>query len=52
MMTTSNLWVVQLYDNGYWKDYGNPSTDFAKLYGICRKFAENGQKARVVRYRG
>lgn len=51
-MITSNLWVVQLYEDGYWKEYGQPSNDFSKLYEMCRKFAENGQKARVVRYKG
>jgi hypothetical protein len=45
------MWIIELYEDGYWKKYGQPSSDFTKLYGMCRKFAENGQKARVIRYK-
>lgn len=43
------VWKIEVYENGIWKQYGTPSTNFAKLYKMCEKFAANGQKARVVR---
>lgn len=43
------IWQIEVYENGTWRTYGNPSKNFAKLYKICEKFAENGTKARVVR---
>lgn len=44
-----NVWIVEVYENGVWRQYGAASVDFKKLYDICRKFCENGTKARVVR---
>lgn len=43
------MWKVEVYENGKWRTYGNPSADFGRLYKMCEKFAENGTKARVVR---
>lgn len=43
------LWKIEVYEDGKWRDYGAPSSNFARLYKMCEKFAENGRKARVVR---
>ena len=43
------VWKIEVYENGAWRDYGTPSSNFAKLYKMCEKFAENGTKARVVK---
>lgn len=43
------LWKIQIFVNGAWCDYGQSSSNFARLYKMCEKFAENGTKARVVR---
>lgn len=43
------MWKIEVYENGVWRVYGQPSSNFAKLYKMCEKFAENGTKARVVR---
>lgn len=45
----NTMWKIEIYENGAWRDYGQPSSNFAKLYKMCEKFAENGTKARVVR---
>lgn len=40
---------IEVLENGTWRPYGAITEDFAKLYDMCRKFAENGRKARVVK---
>lgn len=45
----SEIWKVQVYENGVWRDYGQPSKDFKFLYEMCKKMCENGRKARVIR---
>lgn len=44
------MWIVKIYENGKWRQYGSPSSDFHRLWKICEKFSENGTKARVERY--
>lgn len=43
------MWKIEIYENHVWKQYGQPSADFHRLWTICERFAANGQKARVVR---
>lgn len=43
-------YIIEIHENGSWRRYGNPSTDFHRLYELCKRFAENGTKARVVKY--
>lgn len=45
-------WIIEVYDGKKWNRYGQPSENFARLYKMCEKFAENNQKARVVKYIG
>ena len=41
-------WQIEVYENGAWRAYGQPSTDFARLYAMCEKINGNGTKARMV----
>ena len=50
MPHNGTVWIVEVYEGGVWRVYGNPSTDFAKLYSITQKFCMNGTKARIVKY--
>lgn len=43
------MWQIEVYENGLWIKRGQPSSDFHKLYAMCTKYCENGQKARVVK---
>lgn len=43
------MWKIEVYENGNWVAYGNPSTDFSRLYEMCKKMCENGRKARLVK---
>lgn len=45
----NEVWKIEVYENGTWRDYGTPSNNFARLYKMCERFAENGRKARVVK---
>lgn len=42
-------WKIEVYENGAWRQYGKVSSNFAELYAMCKKMAENGRKARVVK---
>lgn len=42
-------WQLQVFENGAWRPYGTATTEFAKLYAMCKKMAENGQKARIIK---
>lgn len=42
-------WQIEVYENGAWRTYSQPSTDFARLYAMCAKINSNGTKARMVR---
>lgn len=48
-MKNDTVWKIEVYDGKKWVAYGQPSNNFARLYKMCEKFAENGQKARVVK---
>ena len=43
------MYAIEVLENGVWRRYGKPSKDFSALYEMCRKFAESGRKARVVK---
>ena len=43
------MWKIEVYEDGKWRQYGQASSDFAKLYVMTMKICENGTKARVVR---
>ena len=49
MKTFQQVWKIEVYENGTWRAYGQPSGDFSKLYTMCAIINSNGTKARMVR---
>lgn len=46
-MNKKTLWQIELFDNGAWRRYGSPSSNYRFAYYGMTKLAECGHKVRL-----